>query len=151
MNWNELMDSIWERLPVSFEGVLATHDHESVTARTMSMIVYDGKIYFQTDINSEKYKQIKRKSNAAIAFNIYQFTGECKAIGQPLSVENKKIFELFQKEFPQAAKKYSGLEQEVLICFSPARIKIWKYENDGAVIETYNIENRENKKIKLGY
>jgi uncharacterized pyridoxamine 5'-phosphate oxidase family protein len=45
---------------------LATSFNDKVTARSMSIIIYNNKFYFQTDTNFQKFEQIKNNHNVAL-------------------------------------------------------------------------------------
>lgn len=46
--------------------VLSTSLNDIVTSRTMSIIVLDEKLYFQTDKTLRKYRQLKDNSNVSL-------------------------------------------------------------------------------------
>ena len=52
--------------------VLATCLNDEPTARTVSYIILDNKIYFQTDIKFDKCMQIEENNNVALCLNNYQ-------------------------------------------------------------------------------
>ena len=55
--------------------VLATCAENRVTARNMSVIFLDGKIYFQTDSKMEKARQIEANENVALCVDNFQIVG----------------------------------------------------------------------------
>ena len=151
MDFEQMKNKIFEGIGSSFFGTLATHDEDSVSARTMSIIVVNDHFYFQTDKNSNKFRQININGMCAIAYEKYQIMGKCKILEHPFLEKNKTIYEAFKNAFPSAAKKYSGLEQETLIEVTPMVIKIWEYDTEGAHIDEIDFACKSYICRELGY
>lgn len=144
-------ESLLNSLPESFLGVLATSDGNEVGARTMSIIKFGDKFYFQTDRFSVKASHIDRHNQAAIAFDNYEIMGRCECLGHPLNKGNSSIMRVYKNQFQIAAAKYSHLEQEAFYVFIPEKIKKWEYIYNEA---TQTIADNINKTYiceKLGY
>ena len=150
-NWNISIQRLFEGIGTSFVGTLATSSVEGAFARTMSILVKDQSLFFQTDRNSDKYKHIQDNSNVAIVKNEYQILGKCFGLGHPKDEKNQFIFMDFSHEFPNAAKKYSALDQEVLLQVKPVKVKIWEYAEQGARIRVYDFDNKTVGIEELGY
>jgi uncharacterized pyridoxamine 5'-phosphate oxidase family protein len=110
---------------------LATCADNCPTARTMSVIILDENIYFQTGINLLKYKQIVVNNNVALCFDNVQIEGKANILGKPLEEKNIKIMEEYKKCFEQAYKSYSHLEDEILIEIKIEKITLWEYDLKG--------------------
>lgn len=116
--------------------VLATSYQDKVTARSVSTIVVDSKIYFQTANNMEKYYQIQKNCNVALTKGFYQIEGTAKAIGgwqdHPLLAANYKL--IHQSSYDN----YGLLPVEEVIEVSITNIKLWQYEGDKVYVLNYN-------------
>ena len=132
-------------------GALATCSDNIVSCRTISFIALEGNLYFQTDVNSVKGKQIRNNSNVAVSFEEFEIIGEANVIGHPYSDEAVSIYRVYEKCYPSAAKKYGKLSQESLYCIKPEIIKVWKYTDEGAVIELLDIQEEKYERIMMGY
>ena len=64
--------------------VLSTCVNHQVSSRMMSLVLLDGKFYFQTDLNLRKYQQLKSNPNVALCIDNLQIEGICEEIGHPL-------------------------------------------------------------------
>lgn len=71
IDYYKLEKEVFENLDSNTHIVLATSLNDEPTARTVSHIVLDNKIYFQTDINFDKCIQIEGNSNVALCLNNY--------------------------------------------------------------------------------
>jgi uncharacterized pyridoxamine 5'-phosphate oxidase family protein len=120
-----LFDLIGENRIVAF----ATSSNDYTTVRTMSIILYSNKIYFQTGIDLLKYKQISENKNVALCFENIQIEGIANIIGKP--IEYKNIMDLYKKHYRNSYETYSELEKEVLIEIIPKKITEWNYDNRG--------------------
>lgn len=117
---------------------LATGDEGRISARSMSVCVFDNKFYFQTDRYFLKYKQIQNNPNIALCCENISVEGKAVCIGKPL--EHSRFCEAFKKHFNGSFNAYSSLENEVLFEVEPVLIKTWIYENSYPYVENFDFE-----------
>lgn len=120
--------------------VLATAVDNIVSARTVSTICIDKKIYFQTDLKMQKAKEIERNPHIALCWQGIEIKGVAKNIGSTTLLENRFFVEQFKHYYPNAFKKYTYLENECVFCVSPILIKWWNYIGDKVILEYFNCE-----------
>lgn len=116
--------------------VLSTAAKERVSSRMMSLIIMDGKFYFQTDRRFRKYEQLCKNPHVALCAENVQIEGICTEIGIP--TENKEFGVLFEKHFKSSYDAYYRLEDERLFVIEPDYIERWIYEAKEPFIETYD-------------
>jgi general stress protein 26 len=121
---------------------LATSSNNHVTARTMSFIIEDEKLYFQTDSKFNKMQQIEVNPLVAVCWNNIQVEGRCEILGHPLEASNLFFREAFEKYYPGSYEKYSHLESEVVIRVIPNMITTWEYDNGRPYREFFSFEDR---------
>ncbi len=130
----EILDySIAEKEAINFfsqnnKMVLATCSEGRVSARTVSIINKGLLIYFQTDLNFLKCRQIKENPNVALCIGNIQIEGQAKIKAQPL--DDPYFAAHYQKQHPSAFEKYSHLKDNVVIEVRPSLIIFWKYTED---------------------
>ena len=139
IDYNELEKETFEILEKNKHIVLATCLNDKPTARTVSHIILDNKIYFQTDIKFDKCMQIEENNNVALCLDNYQIEGTAKILGHPLNEENERFLNKFKQVHKNSFNEYSALEDEVVIEINPIFIKIWKYIDNKPYIEYLNI------------
>ena len=139
IDYNELKKETFEILEKNKHIVLATCLNDEPTARTVSHIILDNKIYFQTDIKFDKCMQIEENNNVALCLDNYQIEGTAKILEHPLDEKNKRFLNKFKQVHENSFKEYSALEDEVVIEINPIFIKIWKYIDNKPYIEYLNI------------
>jgi general stress protein 26 len=134
--------AFFERLGSSKAMVLATAKDGKVTARTVSCIIVDGMLYFQTDKNLEKYKQITANPTVALCAGNIQIEGAASALGHPLEPQNRFFAEWFEQCYKGSFDLYSSLPDEVLLRVAPLKITLWEYEDNEPYRIFFDVENR---------
>lgn len=115
--------------------VLATSCNDIVSARTVSTIVSNNKIYFQTANTMEKYKQLSNNCNVALTKGFYQIEGVARAVGT--WEQNAELCELYKAVHLNSYNSYGTLPEEEVIEVTITRIKLWSYEDDGVYLIEY--------------
>lgn len=146
MNFNERYKKLLDFITDHKVMVLSTSQNDVVTSRTVSVIIINGKFYFQTDNQMEKYVQITNNSNVSLCFDNISIQGTCKTTGIP--TDNKTFCELYSKHFNNAYNLYSHLNNEVLLEITPSIIKVWSYEGNCPCREFYRISDKTYLKQK---
>ncbi|MGN0509025.1 MAG: pyridoxamine 5'-phosphate oxidase family protein [Ruminococcus sp.] len=124
--------------------VLSTSYQDKVTSRMMSVIIFDGEFYFQTDKNFRKYSQIKNNPNVSLCCDNISVEGVCTEIGKPL--DNNEFIKLYKKHYNYSFQQYSSLNNERLFKVTPAYIQIWTYKNSKPYIEILDFISKEYSK-----
>jgi general stress protein 26 len=119
--------------------VLATSFNDHVTARSMSTINFDLNLYFQTDSQMEKYKQMLENPQVALCFKNYQVEGIASVKGKVS--ENLLFLDKYKIIHPSSFEKYSDIKTEVVIEIKPLKIKIWKYIDQKPFLDFIDLEN----------
>lgn len=145
MNSFELKkEEIFSNFGYSKNMVLSTSYQDKVTSRMMSVIIFDGEIYFQTDKNFRKYSQIKNNPNVSLCCDNISVEGVCTEIGKPL--DNNEFIKLYKKHYNYSFQQYSSLNNERLFKVTPTYIQMWTYENSKPYIEILDFISKEYSK-----
>ena len=115
----------WQELGPARKMVLATALAEKVTARMMSVVVLEKKLYFQTDITFRKYQQIRSNPHVALCADNIQIEGYCQEEGIPAC--HAAFSSAFQAHFPGSYQRYSALQHERVFSVTPTFIERWLY------------------------
>lgn len=93
--------------------------------RNVSCIFYNDKIYFKTDRNFRKTKQLFQNPRVAMCFNGVQVEGIAENKGLVIEEEGR-VFEKKYKEYLwQSYNAYSHEDSEILIEVTPKFVEIW--------------------------
>ena len=128
LNFKDEMAKLFKQIKGHKIMSLATCVNNYPTARSISAIIFNENIYFQTGINLLKYKQIVSNNNVALSFDNVQIEGTANIIGKPLEEKNKEIMKKYKKYFKSAYNNYSHLADEILIEILIKKVVIWKYD-----------------------
>lgn len=123
--------------------VLSTSKDDIVSSRMMSVILMDGRFYFQTDVTSKKYCQLMSNKNAALCADNIQIQGICEDIGHPRS--NTSFCSLFRECYRGSFDAYTMLENERLFAVIPTYIERWVYKENVPYIESFDVKARNYK------
>lgn len=144
MNFNEAKKIYDEKLGNYKIMALATSYNDYPMVRNVSCIFYNEKIYFKTDINFRKTKQLLSNERVALCFSGVQVEGIAKNTGLVIN-EPGKIFENKYKEYLWGSyNAYSHEETEILIEVTPKFVEIWDDdENKNAYQIFINFDTKE--------
>ena len=117
--------------------VLSTCVNNQVSSRMMSLVLLDGKFYFQTDLNLRKYQQLKSNPNVALCIDNFQIEGVCRELGHPS--ENPDFCEEYEKSFKNSYDRYTSHAQERLFVVKPCYIQKWIYEDGEPFVEIFDL------------
>ncbi len=125
LNYNVIREEVFNQLGNSKVMVLATSFEDRVTARNMSCIIMDHKIYFQTDKRFLKTQQMLQNQKVAFCVDNIQMEGIARIIGN--SDDAPEFCEAYQRYFRTSYEAYTHLENQVIIEVEPTFITLWKY------------------------
>lgn len=146
--FKEQVKVLFEKIGSNKKMCLATSKDDIVTARFMSVITVNQKLYFQTDKNFNKYQQIIRNPNIALSYSNISITGKCCEIGRPMDEKNYFFACLFEKYYKGSFDSYSHLESERLFEVIPTTITVWDYDKYGKAYREYYDFNEQTYKIE---
>lgn len=129
MNFTKELSLFFKKMGIAKKMVLATCAEERTTARTMSCILHENKIYVQTDKCFLKYQQIIINPKVALCSDNIQIEGVACDVGHPLDKDNEHFAILYKEHFRSAYDKYTAIPNERLIKISPTFITLWEYDD----------------------
>lgn len=138
LNFSAFKREIFELLGDKKIMVLATSSDNRVTARNMSCVIIDDKIYFQTDKTFLKYEQMLNNPNVALCTDNIQIEGVAKIKKHLFDEENKA----FEKNYKSSYDNYSNLDNEIVVEVEPTLITLWKYEDGQPFREFLDISKK---------
>jgi len=125
LDYNSELEKVYKQIGKSKFAVLATSAQNKPTVRTMSIVFFDNKIYFQTSNEYLKYKQITENNNVALCIGNMQIEGKANIKGK--TIEQRKFIEIYKKNHNSSYKKYSKLDESIVIEIDPKKITLWEY------------------------
>ena len=147
-NFQKLKKECFDLLDNNKHIVLATSYNDLVTARTISYVMINGKLYFQTLKTYEKVNQINHNNKVALCIDNLQIEGLAKIVGHPFDNKNNIFLELYKEKHNSAYKKYSSLADEVVIEVTISKISRWTYVDNIGHKEIIDLISEEYKDEK---
>ena len=133
-------------------ATIATSNHNGDISASQITIVNDNlDLYFQTDKNFEKIKNIGENNKVAVNFGNVYCKGIGKIVGHPL--DNETFITQLKQKNPHSYNRYSALHDEVLVKIQVKEIRICQFEKINnkleEVLTIIDVENNSFKKVLL--
>ncbi len=122
---------------------LASSHENHVMVRNVSCLFYDGKIWFKTDKNFRKTKQLFENPNVALCWSGVQVEGVAENKGLVVDEKDRKFEQLYKKYLWGSYNKYSHESSEIIIEVTPKFVEIWDTSEDNFAYQVFiDFENR---------
>lgn len=104
---------------------LATSVNDHVTVRNVSCLFYDNKIYFKTDKNFRKTKQLFENPQVALCWSGIQVEGLAENKGLVADEPGKRFEKGYKEILWNSYNAYSHVDTEILIQVTPKHVEVW--------------------------
>lgn len=137
MNFEAAVKKMFDMLGNSKIMALATSKNDHVFVRNVSCVFYDNKIYFKTDKNFRKTKQLLENPQVAICWDGIQVEGIAVNKGLVIEEEGRRFEEAYRKYLWGSYNAYSHVDTEILIEITPKFVEIWDQDSDKRGFQTF--------------
>ena len=128
---------------------LASSVNDYVMVRNVSCLFYDEKIYFKTDKNFRKTKQLMENPQVAMCWNGIQVEGSALNKGLVVDEPGHRFEEGYKKYLWESYNKYSHTDTEILIEVTPKYVEIWDTsEEDGKAFQLFLDFDKKEVEVK---
>ncbi|WP_348664413.1 pyridoxamine 5'-phosphate oxidase family protein [Dubosiella newyorkensis] len=104
---------------------IATSVDDYPMVRNVSCLFYHDKIYFKTDKNFRKTRQLYENPRVAMCWNGVQVEGIAAIKGLVIEEEGRIFEQLYKKFLWQSYNAYSHEDTEILVEVTPKFVEIW--------------------------
>ena len=125
LNFEKAYSIFLEKLGAWKIMALASCVNNYPMVRNVSCLIYNEKIYFKTDKNFRKTKQLYENPRVALCFNGTQIEGEAHIKGLVIEEEGRTFETLYKKYLWQSYNAYSHEDTEILVEVTPKFVEIW--------------------------
>lgn len=144
ITYEQAVNRMFEMLGNSQIMALASSLNDYVMVRNVSCLFYNEKIYFKTDKNFRKTKQLLENPNVAMCWSGVQVEGTAVNKGLIADEPGQVFAEGYKKYLWQSYNKYSHEDTEILIEVSPKYVEIWDTSDDGYAFQLFiDFESRQ--------
>jgi len=137
MNFEAAVQKMFDMLGNSKIMALATSKNDHVFVRNVSCVFYDNKIYFKTDKNFRKTKQLLENPQVAICWDGIQVEGIAVNKGLVVEEEGRRFEQAYRKYLWGSYNAYSHEDSEILIEITPKFVEIWDQDSNKRGFQTF--------------
>ena len=147
ITYEQAVGRMFEMLGNSQIMALASSLNDYVMVRNVSCLFYDEKIYFKTDKNFRKTKQLLENPNVALCWSGVQVEGVAQNKGLVVDEPGRKFEKGYKKYLWESYNKYSHTDTEILIEVTPKYVEVWDTSEDGYAYQLFI--DFENKSVEV--
>ena len=148
MQFQKAVELLFNKLGTHKIMALASSYNDKVTVRNVSCINYNNKIYFKTDKDFRKTKQMLKNPNVALCVGGVQVEGYAKNLGLVVDEKDRKFEKLYDKYWRTSYTAYPHEDTEILIEVTPHFVEIWDQDEDDKGFQTFIYFDKEKAEIK---
>lgn len=137
MNFLEAKTYLFEKLAPSKIMALASSVNDYVMVRNVSCLIYNDAIYFKTDKNFRKTKQLYKNPRVALCYSGIQVEGKAEILGLVIDEPGRQFEKLYQKYLWGSYNAYSHKEDEILVRVEPVFVEIWDTDEKNRAFQTF--------------
>lgn len=137
MEYNEAVQYLMNKLQPSKIMALASSVDNHVMVRNVSCLIYDDAIYFKTDKNFRKTKQLYENPRVALCVGGIQVEGIAKIKGLVVDEPERKFEKLYQKYLWGSYNAYSHEDTEILVEVKPTFVEIWDTDDKNKAFQIF--------------
>lgn len=137
MEYQEAVNFLYQKLAPSKIMALASSVDNHVMVRNVSCLIYDEAIYFKTDKNFRKTKQLYDNPRVALCFSGIQVEGIATIKGLVVDEPERKFEKLYQKYLWGSYNAYSHEDTEILVEVKPTFVEIWDTDEKNKAFQIF--------------
>lgn len=137
LSFEQAVELMFEKLGDWKIMALASSVNDYVMVRNVSCLFYDGKVYFKTDREFRKTKQLLENPRVALCWSGVQIEGLAENKGLVVDEPERKFEKLYKEFLWGSYNKYSHEDTEILIEVTPKYVEIWDTSEDNYAYQVF--------------
>lgn len=137
LTFREAVDLMFEKLGTHKVMALASSVHDYVMVRNVSCLFYDGKVWFKTDKNFRKTRQLYENPHVALCWSGIQIEGLAEINGLVAEEPEGRFAALYEKYLWGSYNKYSHEDTEILVSVTPKFVEVWDTSEDNYAYQIF--------------
>lgn len=146
--YETISGEFWRVVGNSLNVALATSADDETTARTVSVVHVEGKIYFATFDKSVKYRQIRQNQNVAMCMGHIFLKGTAHIAGDMHAPGNEKAVAALSAAFPDDIAMFGQMPGMVIVEVQPVSGGFGRIETGGMF--AIDFVGRQAHKLQFG-
>lgn len=148
LQFEEAVEIMFEKLGDWKIMALASSVNDYVMVRNVSCLFYDNKVYFKTDKNFRKTKQLYENPRVALCWSGVQIEGVAENKGLVVDEPDRRFERLYKEHLWGSYNKYSHEDTEIIIEVSPKFVEIWDTSEDNYAYQIFIDFENESVEVK---
>lgn len=137
LSFEQAVELMFEKLGDWKIMALASSVNDYVMVRNVSCLFYGGKVYFKTDRNFRKTRQLLENPRVALCWSGVQIEGLAENKGLVVDEPGRKFERLYKEFLWGSYNKYSHEDTEILIEVTPKYVEIWDTSEDNYAYQIF--------------
>ena len=137
LTFNQAKEIMFEKLGDWKIMALASCVDNYPMVRNVSCLFYDEKIYFKTDKNFRKTRQLFENPAVALCLSGVQVEGIAMNKGLVIDEPDRKFETLYKKFLWGSYNKYSHEDSEIIIEVTPKFVEVWDTSEDNFAFQIF--------------
>ncbi len=148
LSFDEAVSIMFDKLGDWKIMALASSVNDYVMVRNVSCLFYDQKIYFKTDKEFRKTKQLFENPRVALCWSGVQVEGIAENKGLVVEEPDRKFEKLYEKFLWGSYNKYSHEDTEIIIEVTPKYVEIWDTSEDNYAYQIFIDFEKKDVEVK---
>lgn len=148
LTFDEAVKIMFEKLGDWKIMALASSVNDYVMVRNVSCLFYDQKVYFKTDKEFRKTKQLFENPQVALCWSGVQIEGIAENKGLVVEEPDRRFEKLYEKFLWGSYNKYSHEDTEIIIEVTPKFVEIWDTSEDNYAYQIFIDFDKKNVEVK---
>ena len=137
LTFDQAVEIMFEKLGDWKIMALASSVNDYVMVRNVSCLFYDQKVYFKTDKEFRKTKQLFENPQVALCWSGVQIEGIAENKGLVVDEPDRRFEKLYKKFMWGSYNKYSHEDTEIIIEVTPKFVEIWDTSEDNYAYQIF--------------
>lgn len=137
LSFEDAVSLMFEKLGDWKIMALASSVNDYVMVRNVSCLFYDNKVYFKTDKNFRKTKQLYENPQVALCWSGVQIEGIAENKGLVIDEPDRRFEKLYKEHLWGSYNKYSHEDTEILIEVTPKYVEVWDTSEDNYAFQIF--------------
>ena len=148
LTFPQAVELMFEKLGTDKIMALASSVQNHVMVRNVSCLFYDGKVWFKTDKNFRKTRQLYQNPQVALCWSGVQIEGIAENKGLVVDEPGRRFETLYKKYLWGSYNKYSHEDTEIIIEVTPKFVEIWDTSEDNYAYQIFLDFDKETVEVK---
>jgi len=137
LNFERAVNIMFEKLGDWKIMALASSVGDHVMVRNVSCLFYDGAIWFKTDKNFRKTRQLYQNPRVAMCWNGVQVEGVAQIRGLVVDEPGRRFEGLYNKFLFGSYNSYAHEDSEIIVQVTPKFVELWDTDENNNAFQIF--------------